>query len=130
LLRTAHHRARRKIGSWAQLTTALAGKSPPAWLRDTFSATACVIGGVLNVTGVSKVVLVGDMLELGTGVLARMTDEINLHALWGRFGEIRVEAAPRQRLVGLALAALDRVVLAPTPAEVSAAELERGIDVV
>ena len=56
--------------------------------------------------------MIGDLQELGTGVLEYMTENINAYALWGRFGKIRVETAPRQRLLGLSRAALDRVVLA------------------
>ncbi len=117
LLRTARRHTTQDVRTWAQLVGELAGMEPPVWLHGTLSNAANIIAGALNTAGVAKVVLVGDLLELGTGVLEYMTAGVNAHALWGRFGNIRVEAAPRQRLLGLALAALDRVVLAPTPTE-------------
>ncbi len=119
LLRTARRHVRRDLRRWSQLIGELAGAQPPDWLNAALADAGCVIAGALNTTGVSKVVLTGDLLELGAGVLERITESVNAHALWGRFGAIRVEAAPRQRLLGLARAALDRVVLAPTPAEAS-----------
>jgi predicted NBD/HSP70 family sugar kinase len=128
LLYTAKRRTEAKVRKWSQLTEGLANQGVPQWLRDTLSSAAYVIAGAINIAGVSKVVLSGALLELGSNVLETMTEEINAHALWGRFGNIRVEAAPRQRLLGLTLAALDSVVLAPTPAELSFGQRPRGTD--
>ncbi len=119
LMRTARRNVQRDLRKWSQLVAELADKQPPAWLRRVLADAACVIAGALNTTGVSRVVLVGDLLELGPGAFELMAERINAHALWGRFGTVRVEAAPRQRLLGLARAALDRVVLAqPAVADV------------
>lgn len=127
LLRTARRHTKRDVRTWAQLVSELAGRKLPEWLHGTLSDAAHVIAGALNTAGVSKVVLVGDLLEFGPGVLECVAEGINAHALWGRFGNIRVEAAPRQRLLGLARAALDRVVLAPTSAEASVGQRARDI---
>lgn len=120
LVQTAQRQKADAIRSWADLVQSItAGEESnlPHWLERILDDAAGVIAGALNAVGVSKVVLVGDLLELGPAVLAHISDAVNARALWGRFGSIRVEGAPRQRLLGLTRAALDRVILAPTPVE-------------
>ena len=130
LLRTARRHTEPGVRKWAQLAEELADQAIPPWLHDTLSSAAYVIAGAINVAGVSKVVLSGDVLALGSDVLECMTEQINSHALWGRFGRIRVEATPRQRLLGLSLAALDRVVLEPTKAELAIEQQGQNTDAV
>ncbi|MBI5864620.1 MAG: ROK family protein [Planctomycetes bacterium] len=116
LLRSAQRNGRKSRG-WGRLVSELAGKPLPAWLRATLAEAGRVIAGAINTAGVSKVVVSGDLLERSPEVIEHLAKSINALALWGRFGSVRVESAPRERLLGLARAALDRVVLAPTAAE-------------
>ncbi len=117
LLRTVRGHLNPNVRTWAQLVSELAGKPVPKCLHATFTDTARVIAGALNTAGVAKIVISGDLVELGESVIEYLTDKINSHALWGRFGAVGVEAVPRQRLLGLARAGLDRAVLEPSAAE-------------
>lgn len=119
LLRSGRRNLSTSPRTWSDMLQELAQgeKTLPDWMIATLTDAASVIAGALNVMGVSKVVIVGCLLELGPAVLEHLTEAINARALWGRFGSIRVEGAPRQRLLGLTRAALDRIVLVPTSAE-------------
>lgn len=119
LLKSARDDKTLDAGTWPKLVAALENEPLPEWMSATLDATARVIAGALNSMGVAKVVLTGDLPEIGPGIVQHIAEGVNKHALWGRFGNISVTAASRQRLLGLALAALDRVVLAPTPTEES-----------
>ena len=63
LVRTAKRHIGREVRSWAQLTHGLSDKPVPAWLHRTLDEAAQIIAGALNVAGVAKVVLVGDLLD-------------------------------------------------------------------
>lgn len=119
MLQDARQHSKKDIKSWSQLAKLVAEQDLPAWLQETLDATAQVVAGALNAAGLSKVVLTGDLPELGPAAVDFVSNAINNYALWARFGSITIEVAPRQRLLGMARAALDRVVLAPTEAEES-----------
>ena len=117
LLKSARQHKRPDVRSWDKLVEWLASEPLPEWLEQTLDHTARVIAGALNSMGVSKVVLVGDLPALHPEIVERLSAGVNQHVLWGRFGKISVIAAARQRLFGLSMAALDRVILAPSPTE-------------
>ena len=117
LLRGARQNKHSGARSWTAFTQTVQSNPLPEWLSVNLDQMSRVIAGALTVIGLSKVVLMGDVPELGQQALQRLNDGINKHALWGRFGHIQVDVAPRKRLAGLAAAALDRVILAPTPSE-------------
>ncbi|MCA9257410.1 MAG: ROK family protein [Phycisphaerales bacterium] len=119
LLKTARQHSRNRIRNWAQFINEFGSQDLPNWLNDTLDDASRIIAIALNTVGVPKVVLIGDLVDLGSGVLERIAKGVNSDALWGRFGNIRIEAAPKQRLLGLTRAAIDRVVFEPTPTEVS-----------
>ena len=97
LLRTVRRHLNADVRTWAQLANELAGQPVPKCLHATFTDAARVIATAINMAGVSKIVIVGDLPELGGGVMEYLTAGINAQALWGRFGAVRVEASPRQR---------------------------------
>ena len=74
-------------------------------------ATAGVIAGALNVLGLRRVVITGTLNELSPPVLAYLAKMISKGALWARFGDVKVEGAPRRRIAGLVSAGLDRLIL-------------------
>jgi predicted NBD/HSP70 family sugar kinase len=82
-----------------------------SWFAETLSATAGVIAGALNMLGLRRVVITGTMNELPPSVLAYLAKAISKGALWARFGEIKVEGAPRRRSAGLVAAGLDRLIV-------------------
>jgi predicted NBD/HSP70 family sugar kinase len=96
--------------TWAALAESVAGQVAP-WLADTLDATASVIAGALNVLGLRRVVITGTLNELPPAVIAHLSTAISRGALWARFGEVKVEGAPRRRIAGLVAAGLDRLVV-------------------
>lgn len=100
--------------SWKSLMASVAENPLEPWLAHTLDATAGVIAGALNVLGLRRVVITGAVHELPAPVLSYLSSAISKGALWARFGEIKVEGAPRRRVSGLVAAGLDRLVM-PMP---------------
>jgi len=105
--------------SWKSFTAHVAEAGVAPWLASSLEATAGVIAGALNVMGLRQVVITGSLNGLPPVVLAHLSAAIQRGALWARFGEVKVEAAPRRRTAGLVAVGLDRLV-------VPMAEPERG----
>jgi glucokinase len=97
--------------TWAALAELVARQGVVPWLADALDATAVVIAGALNVLGLRRVVITGTLNELPPAVIAHLAEAISRGALWARFGEVRVEGAPRRRIAGLVAAGLDRLVV-------------------
>jgi predicted NBD/HSP70 family sugar kinase len=93
------------------LSASIAQRGVEPWLAATLDATAGVIAGALNVLGLRRVVITGTMNELPPAVLAYLEKAISKGALWARFGEIKVDGAPRRRSAGLIAAGLDRLIV-------------------
>lgn len=87
------------------------GKLPP-WLLEALDALAMCVVAAMNLYGLARVVLTGLLGELGENVRDHLRRSVERSALWGRFAQVTVEFAPRQRARGLGLAAFQRVVLA------------------
>jgi predicted NBD/HSP70 family sugar kinase len=83
----------------------------PSWFGSTLDATAAAIATALNVIGLRHVVVTGILSELPPTVFDYLSNAIQRGALWGRFGRVQVEHAPRRRTAGLVAVALDRLVL-------------------
>jgi N-acetylglucosamine repressor len=129
LLRSCRAAARSPRLSWDAVVARVAARGVEPWLAETVASTAVVASGAVNLLGVRDVVLMGDLPDLGPDVVARFADDLRTHALPARFGPVVCRAAPRRRILGLAYAALDRLLLPPpeTAAERGAAkELERA----
>ncbi|MCS7090984.1 MAG: ROK family protein [Verrucomicrobiota bacterium] len=97
--------------SWEALWQHVQQHGVEPWLARTLDATAVVIAGALNVMGLQQVVLTGLLTELPESVIRHLTDRIREGALWARFGEIQVVAAPRHRAAGLVAAGIEKLVL-------------------
>jgi N-acetylglucosamine repressor len=97
--------------SWTALTASIASNGIAPWFAKTLDATAAIIAGALNVLGLRRVVITGTLSELPPTVLTHLSKAISKGALWARFGEVKVECAPRRRVVGLVAAGLDRLII-------------------
>ncbi len=97
--------------SWTALESSVRSNGIEPWLARTLDATAAGIAGALNVIGLRHVVLTGSLPDLSPLVVRYLSDAIARGALWARFGQIEVEAAPRRRTAGLVAAGIDRLVL-------------------
>jgi predicted NBD/HSP70 family sugar kinase len=100
--------------SWQSLRASIAENDVEPWLASTLDATAGVIAGALNVLGLRRVVITGTINDLPDPVLSYLSKAISKGALWARFGDIKVEGAPRRRVAGLVTAGLDRLIM-PMP---------------
>ena len=102
---------RRPSASWESLQDHVARRGVLPWLAEALDATGAVIAGAVNVLGLRHVVITGSLTELPPAVMDHLTAAIRRGALWGRFGEIVVQPAPRRRIAGLVTMGLDRLVL-------------------
>ena len=81
------------------------------WLAKTLDAMAAGIAGGLNMVGLRRVVITGSVNELPEVVFNYLAEAIVKGTLWARFGELRVEKAPRRRKAGLVAAGIDRLIV-------------------
>jgi predicted NBD/HSP70 family sugar kinase len=103
--------------NWTALAKSVAGQGLAPWLAETLDAAACVIAGALNVLGLQRVVITGTLNELPPPVVAHLAKAISKGTLWARFGEVKVEGAPRRRIAGLVAAGLDRLIVPMSESE-------------
>ena len=103
------------VGDWRALVQHVSGNGIEPWLGETLSAAAKVIAGALNVLGLHRVIITGLLTELA-GAVEYLAPEVQKGALWGRFGQVTCQSAPRRRTAGLVAAGIDRLVL-PTDEE-------------
>jgi len=96
--------------AWSTLVRHVTQHGIERWLGDAMRATAKVIAGALNVLGLQRVIVTGLLNEL-PGAVEFLGPEIESGALWGRFGRVICQGAPRRRAAGLVGAGLDRLVL-------------------
>ena len=96
--------------TWRALSDSIAAHGVEPWLAKTLDAMAAVIAGALNVLGLRRVVITGDVIELPPAVFSYLSGAIMKGALWARFGELKVEKAPRRRKAGLVAAGIDRLI--------------------
>ncbi len=102
---------RRRSVSWSALQAHLARRGVVPWLTEALEATGGIIAGAVNVLGLRHVVITGSLTELPRPVMDHLARVIRRGALWGRFGEIVVEPAPRRRIAGLVTLGLDQLLL-------------------
>jgi predicted NBD/HSP70 family sugar kinase len=106
--------------SWSELASQVREHGLEPWLTEALEATARVIAGALNVMGLPRVVVTGLLTQL-PGAVEYLADRVREGALWGRFGGVICQGAPRRRAAGLVGVGIDRLVL---PAE-ETTELDR-----
>jgi predicted NBD/HSP70 family sugar kinase len=111
LLASFQKAQRARTGTWEALVAHIAQQGVAPWLADALDATGAIIAGAVNVLGLRHVVVTGCLTEFPGMVVEHLTAAIRRGALWGRFGEIVVQTAPRRRIAGLVTMGLDRLVL-------------------
>ena len=97
--------------SWQALIDSIASRGIEPWLGSALDSTAGIIAGALNVLGLRRVIITGTINEMPPEVMSYLSKAISLGALWARFGEIKVEGAPRRRVAGLVAAGLDQLIM-------------------
>lgn len=100
--------------TWPALVKQISEAGPAPWLADTLDAAATIIAGALNVLGLRRVIVTGSLADLPPAVLRHLADAVSRGALWGRFGNVHVEGAPRRRIAGLISVGIDRLVVPMT----------------
>jgi len=103
--------------TWPALTEQISENGLPPWLIESLDAAATIIAGALNVLGLRRLIVTGSLVELPPVVIRHLADAISRGALWGRFGDIHVEGAPRRRMAGLVSVGIDRLVMPMTDVE-------------
>jgi predicted NBD/HSP70 family sugar kinase len=103
--------------TWSALDRQISENGLAAWLIQTIDAAAAVIAGALNVLGLRRLIVTGSLVDLPPLVIRHLADAVSRGALWGRFGNIHVEGAPRRRMAGLVSVGIDRLVVPMTDAE-------------
>ena len=111
----AHPKSRK---TWESLSGHVAANGVEPWLARTLDAMAAGIAGGLNMVGLRRVVITGSVNELPPTVFNYLSDAIIKGTLWARFGELKVEKAPRRRKAGLVAAGIDRLIVPDDAAEV------------
>jgi N-acetylglucosamine repressor len=114
---------RKEVGDWRALVQDVSSNGIEPWLGETLSATAKVIAGALNVLGLHRVIITGLLTEL-TGAVEYLAPEVQKGALWGRFGQVTCQRAPRRRTAGLVAVGIDRLVL---PADEEKGLIRKGV---
>jgi predicted NBD/HSP70 family sugar kinase len=103
--------------SWPALSEKISQDGLAPWFIETLDAAAAIIAGALNVLGLRRLIVTGSLVELPPVVIRHLAEAISRGALWGRFGNIHVEGAPRRRIAGLVSVGIDRLVLPMTDVE-------------
>jgi len=80
------------------------------WLERSLRAASSNICEAMNVLGLGRVVITGTLTTLPA---ARdfMASEIKKGSLWGKFGEVGIEFAPRRRMRGMISVGIERLVV-------------------
>jgi len=96
---------------WKALIAHVRAEGIKPWLAESLAAAGSVIAGALNVLGLRHVVVTGSLTEMPSAVMDQLTVAVREGAMWGRFGTVTCESAPRRRIAGLAAAGIDRLLL-------------------
>jgi predicted NBD/HSP70 family sugar kinase len=110
---------------WPALVKHISENGVVPWLADTLEAAAVVIAGALNVVGLRRVIVTGSLNELPPAVIRYLSGAISRGAMWGRFGKIDIEGAPRRRIAGLVSVGIDRLVVPMADTEIHRGSLLR-----
>lgn len=118
LLQTFEENSPADPNTWQAFNKHIAEHGLVPWLAETLNAAAAVIAGALNVVGLRRVIVTGSLVDLPPVVLHHLAGAISGGALWGRFGKIDVEGAPRRRIAGLVSVGIDRLIVPMTDVEI------------
>ncbi len=97
--------------TWEALSGHVAANGIESWLAKTLDAMAAGIAGALNMVGLRRVIITGAVNELPPAVFDYLSEAIVKGTLWARFGELKIEKAPRRRKSGLVAAGIDRLIV-------------------
>jgi predicted NBD/HSP70 family sugar kinase len=100
-----------RTSNWPALVQLISERGVVPWLAKALDATAFAIAGALNVCGLRRVVVTGNLEQLPSSVLRYLATAVQRGSLWARWGSVEVEGAPRRRAAGLAAAGMERLVL-------------------
>jgi N-acetylglucosamine repressor len=98
--------------SWTGLRDYLSSQNNiPVWLAQALDAAAAAIAGAMNVVGLSRVVITGNLTELPPAVMGHLSQAIQNGAMWAKFGRVECVTAPRRRTAGMVAVGIDRLVV-------------------
>jgi len=100
--------------AWSTLAKEISEDGIQPWLIETLDAAAIIISGALNVLGLRRLTVTGSLVDLPPVVIRHLAEAVSRGALWGRFGNVHVEGAPRRRIAGLVSVGIDRLVVPMT----------------
>jgi len=103
--------AKKANPSWNSLVADVHKRGIEPWLTCALNSTADVIAGALNVLGLRRVILTGNLCDLPEAVLEKIKSRVCSGALWARFGNVECLRAPRRRSAGLVAFGIDRLLL-------------------
>jgi predicted NBD/HSP70 family sugar kinase len=106
-----------RTNTWSALGQQITDNGLAPWLIETLDAAAAIIAGALNVLGLRRLIVTGNLVDLPPVVIRHLADAVSRGALWGRFGKVHVEGAPRRRIAGLVSVGIDRLVVPMTDVE-------------
>jgi predicted NBD/HSP70 family sugar kinase len=118
LLQSYRDSFKKPRATWNELVTHVQSHGVESWLRDAIDAAALIIGGAVNLLGLREVVAIGELPNMHPDIMKMMEVGVRKHALCARFAQVNCRAAPKRRLMGLVVAATDRVLL-PEPSLVT-----------
>jgi len=97
--------------SWNSLVSHVHKRGIEPWIAHALNSTADVIAGALNMLGLRRVILTGNLSDLPQAAFERVRHRVCRGALWARFGNIEFLLAPRRRSAGLVAFGIDRLLL-------------------
>jgi predicted NBD/HSP70 family sugar kinase len=117
LLQSFEENSKASQGTLIELAKQISEHGLMPWLVETLDAAADIIAGALNMLGLRRVIVTGSVMELPPVVIRHLAEGVSRGALWGRFGNVHVEGAPRRRIAGLVSVGIDRLVVPMTGTE-------------
>jgi predicted NBD/HSP70 family sugar kinase len=117
MLQSLEEKSGGKQTSWPALVKQISEDGLAPWLVETLDAAAAIIAGALNVLGLRRLIVTGSLVDLPPVVIRHLAEAVSRGALWGRFGNVHVEGAPRRRIAGLVSVGIDRLVVPMTDVE-------------
>jgi len=97
--------------SWGMVEQHITERGLEPWLMHSLQAGAASIAGAMNVLGVGRVVITGALNSLPETVKDFLGEEIRKGAMWGKFGAVAIDFAPRRRMRGLISVGIERLVV-------------------
>jgi predicted NBD/HSP70 family sugar kinase len=97
--------------TWPGFAKHVSQRGVAPWLGQSLDAAAIIVAGALNVLGLRHVVVTGGLNDLSPVVMQHFSEVVSRGAMWGRFGKIEVNTAPRRRIAGLVAVGIDRLVV-------------------